>query len=223
MDNLINGIPLEIKKKTLENKLILEESKINDKLKKVRSENRPDKEEQIFILTSNMELLKELRSVEIETTLDYDYVSWCYNGGFFRNLDDIANKKNEYEYDKDQIRINNIRNSEEYKKGYHPYIFFLSWLFTPPLIIGFVCEGKCGFFYGLMSGVAIFSYTFYIWIILAAIATLIYNSCHSSKFNIPSDPVVSEAVVGATVAGITIHHVNNIKHKKELEKEKQNI
>ena len=60
-EEYINGIPLSIKKKSLENYHTLAQQREKNKLEAYKIKDPPNKEEQIYITRQNIELINELR------------------------------------------------------------------------------------------------------------------------------------------------------------------
>ena len=209
-EEYINGIPLSIKKKSLENHLTLALHKQNNKLESLKTSDIPDKEEQIYITRQNIELIDELRQIEIRDSIDYEFVNYCYNSGYFRTPEMVLMKEAEINEIREKIRIEKVRSSEEYNKHYHPFLFYFAWLFCPPLIFGIICEGK----WGIVAGLFIYAYAFIPLAIIAAIATWIYCSCHASKHNVPMSDKATSAIIGYTTIGCTTYYCNCKKSKK---------
>ena len=217
---LIDGIPFHIKKETLINKLKLEVAKQKEKLLRTKEDNKPDKNEKVYRISYNLELLDELISIDIIDLIDYEYVDWCFNYGHFRNADDVERKKDEVRQKKERIRIDEIRSSEAYQKHYHPFLFFCLWFFGLPLIIAICWDGfrDCidGTIFYWAMGLLPFS-------IIAAIATWVYCNYHAYKFKIPMSDFAKEALVAGTVTGCTLHYYDRKRIDKENQAKRQEI
>ena len=209
-EEYIDGIPLSIKKTSLENRLTLALQKQNNTLESLKTKDIPDKEEQIYITKQNIDLISELKQISIQDTLDYEFVNYCYNSGYFRTPEQVLEKEAEIKEIKEKIRISKVRSSEEYNKHYHPFLFYFAWLFCPPLIFGIICEGK----WGIVAGIFIYAYAFIPLAIIAAIATWIYCSCHASKHKVPMSDKAAAAIIGYTAMGCTSYYLNSKKSKK---------
>ena len=201
-EEYIDGIPLSIKKNSLENYLTSALQKQKNKLDTLQNSDLPDKEEKIYITKQNIELICELRQINIMDSIDYEFVNYCYNSGYFRTPEQVLMKEAEIKEIRERIRISEVRSSAEYQKHYHPFLFFCAWLFGIPLIIGIWWEGR----YGVLCGVFIWAYAFIPLAIISAIATWIYCYCHASKHNVPMDDKEKAAIVGCTAAACIIHH-----------------
>ena len=201
-EEYIDGIPLSIKRNSLENYLTVALEKQKNKLESLRAGNLPDRGEKIYVTKRNIELICKLRQITIMDSIDYEFVNYCYNSGRFRTPEEVQNKEAEIKQIRENIRISNIRKSPEYNKHYHPFLFYCAWFFGLPCIIGIWWEGS----WGIIAGVFIWAWAFIPFAIIAAIATWIYCSCHASNHDVPMDDKEALAIIGGTAVGCALHY-----------------
>lgn len=215
----IDGVPLSYKINTLQNSLSIKLEELKKQLELLRNSERMDRAEQIYITKQHIDLLCSLRVFDIHTLQDYEYVSWCYNGGSFRTPQQIEQYKMELAEFDEMNRIESVRASSAYRKGYHPYLFWLAWFVGLPIALGIWWEGR----YGVLMGFAILGYAFIPVAIIASIATWIYCSIHAAKHNIPMSDFAKEAIIAGTSAGCIKHHYDKRQVAKDLNSRSQNV
>lgn len=217
--------PLEIKTKSLHNFIASKIESTEKNIEYFKTSALPDKDEQIYLAENALNVYKRLAEIEITDELRYEFIEYVFNNGYLRTAKDIDLKSSEIR----QKRQQEIYNSKEYKRFYHPFIVFILCMFLlPPFALG--CWG--GFprliedpLKTLFESVIIYCIgpMPFIFSGLAVGITLLYCKWHSSKFGVPIEPTVSCAVAGAALAGATTCYVSAKVHDKQRDSRSKEV
>lgn len=233
----LKEVPIELKIKTLKGKIQSDLKSLQLQGSRLKSREYAGQEEDLFILNQKRDYVEQLTKIEINDAEDYEYAKWLYNSGLYRKEEEIAQKIEELKKKAEQDRINEIKNSPEYQKHYHPFRVFLGWLFGIPYMLGCCTESGADMLDGLDNGDfleafatsfismgVVLAYGFIPIIIAASIITYHYCKNYAYRFDVPVDEEVVEAIVGATVAGCTTYYIKSKSNKrKEAESQSTKI
>ena len=149
---------------------------------------------------------KEIQKMTISTLQDLDFAVWIFNRGNLRSPEELARKHDEIINEKRAKRLKRILDSEEYNKGYHPYLLFALSTILFPIVLSLFADDSLKFIFeyvfisGHLAGIPIF--------LPPVMITFFYCKIHDERFGVTNSSTI-KTIAAASIAGCISTYISH--------------